>query len=59
MLSIAATIFLPLSFLTGVFGMNVAGLPGIEYPNAFNILAAGMGLLALALIGYIWWKKWF
>ena len=59
LLSIVATIFLPLSFLTGVFGMNVAGLPGLEYPNAFNILAGGMGLLALALIGYIWWKKWF
>jgi zinc transporter len=59
LLSIVATIFLPLSFLTGVFGMNVAGLPGLEYPNAFNILASGMGLLALVLIGYIWWKKWF
>jgi len=26
-LSIVAAIFLPLSFLTGLFGMNVAGLP--------------------------------
>ena len=37
LLSIVATIFLPLSFLTGVFGMNVAGLPGIENPEAFRL----------------------
>jgi len=59
LLSIVATIFLPLSFLTGVFGMNVAGLPGVENPDAFKILSAGMAFLGLLLIGYIWWKKWF
>jgi zinc transporter len=59
LLSIVATIFLPLSFLTGVFGMNVAGLPGMEDPNAFNVVAIGMGLIALALLAFVWWKKWF
>ena len=59
LLSIVATIFLPLSFLTGVFGMNVAGLPGIENPDAFRLLSLGMALLGALLIGYIWWKKWF
>jgi zinc transporter len=59
LLSIVATIFLPLSFLTGVFGMNVAGLPGVENPDAFMMLSAGMAFLGLLLIGYIWWKKWF
>lgn len=59
LLSIVATIFLPLSFLTGVFGMNVAGLPGVENPDAFKLLSAGMALLGALLIGYIWWKKWF
>jgi len=58
LLSLVATIFLPLSFLTGVFGMNVAGLPGIENPDAFNFLAGGMGMLAVLIIGFMWWKKW-
>jgi hypothetical protein len=57
-LSIVAAIFLPLSFLTGVFGMNVAGLPGLEHPNAFNILTGSMLVLAIALIAYMRWKKW-
>ena len=59
LLSIVATIFLPLSFLTGVFGMNVAGLPGMENPQAFNVVAIGMGLVALVLLAFVWWKKWF
>ncbi|MDH5354427.1 MAG: zinc transporter ZntB [Gammaproteobacteria bacterium] len=58
LLSIVATIFLPLSFLTGVFGMNVAGMPGLENPDAFSILSAGMAFLGALLVGYIWWKKW-
>jgi len=58
LLSIVATVFLPLSFLTGVFGMNVAGLPGLENPEAFRMLALGMGALAAIIIGFMWWKKW-
>ncbi len=58
LLTIIATVFLPLSFLTGVFGMNVAGLPGIENPEAFHLLSLGMLVLAIILIGYMWFKKW-
>lgn len=57
-LSLVTAIFLPLSFLTGIFGMNVAGLPGTESPDAFTILAVSMGVIALAITGYMIWKKW-
>lgn len=58
LLTIIATVFLPLSFLTGVFGTNVAGLPGLENPEAFHLLSPGMLVLAIILIGYMWFKKW-
>lgn len=32
-LSLVTAIFLPLSFLTGVFGMNVVGLPALSHPR--------------------------
>ncbi len=38
-LAIISVIFLPITFLTGVFGMNVAGLPGTESPSAFWAVA--------------------
>ncbi len=43
-LSIISVIFLPLSFLTGLLGINVGGIPGAENENAFYIF---IGVLAL------------
>ena len=34
-LSVITVIFMPLTFLSGLLGMNVAGIPGAGYPNAF------------------------
>lgn len=58
-LSLVTAIFLPLSFLTGVFGMNVGGLPGIENPSAFYVLTGCMLFLALIMLAYMVRKKWF
>jgi len=58
LLSIVTAIFLPLSFLTGVFGMNVGGLPGLENSQAFVYLSIGMLSVATTLIGFMWWKRW-
>lgn len=58
LLSIVAVIFLPLSFLSGVFGMNVGGLPGLDNPQAFYYLAGGMSLLAIAMLILMRLKKW-
>lgn len=58
-LSLVTAIFLPLSFLTGLFGMNVGGLPGIENPSAFNVLIGGMLFLAVIILIYMVRKKWF
>jgi zinc transporter len=57
-LSMVTAIFLPLSFLTGVFGMNVAGLPGTDTPNAFSNLMIGMLVLAVFMLIAMVWKKW-
>jgi zinc transporter len=58
-LSLVTAIFLPLSFLTGIFGMNVGGMPGVDNPQAFNQLAIGMLVLAVVMGALMIWKKWF
>lgn len=57
-LSVVAAVFLPLAFFTGLMGMNVAGLPGLEYPHAFWIVLALMFAAAGVILGYFKWKKW-
>lgn len=52
LLAIVSGVFLPLTFITGLLGMNVGGLPGLEDPNAFWIvtaLLAAVGLVEILL----------
>lgn len=49
LLTIVATIFLPLSLITGLLGVNVGGIPGAEAPEAFLILCGILGVIAVAL----------
>ncbi len=57
-LSVVAAIFLPLSFLTGLFGMNVAGLPGTEDPFAFVLTMVLMLASAVGIGAFFRWKGW-
>jgi zinc transporter len=47
-LGVVATVFLPLGFLTGLLGINVAGIPGTHDPEAFWRVCAILTGLALA-----------
>ncbi len=57
-LSVVAAIFLPISFVTGLFGMNVAGLPGVEDPTAFILVAGSMGAIVVGILLYFKFKRW-
>ena len=58
-LSVIAAIFLPLGFLTGLLGINIAGIPGAENPAAFAIFCAMLGMLVIAQILLFRKLKWF
>ena len=57
-LSAIAAVFLPLGFLTGLFGVNVGGMPGIDQPAAFAVLSISMVLIAAVAVGILRWKRW-
>lgn len=57
-LSIVAAIFLPLSFFTGLMGINVGGMPGVENAGAFWVVVAMCVGVMLALGVVFRWKKW-
>lgn len=57
-LMIVATVFLPLTFVTGLLGINVAGIPEAQNPTAFWLVCGfllGVAVLALILIR---WRRW-
>ncbi len=58
-LAIVSCVFLPLSLITGLLGVNVAGIPFANNPAAFSILFGGMLVLAGLILFYFKRKRWF
>lgn len=56
LLAIIATFFLPLTFLTGLLGMNVAGIPVGDSPRAFWLVCAFM--LSVAGLQWLAFRRW-
>lgn len=57
MLTFISTTLLPLTFITGLYGMNVA-LPFGEHPYAFSMIIGIMLLIVIFLILYFKRKRW-
>lgn len=58
-LSVVAAIFLPLGFVTGLFGINVGGIPLADDPFGFIEIVLLLILLTALLIGLFRWRRWF
>lgn len=59
LISIVALIFLPLTFLTGLLGMNVDGIPYAHEPWAFGAVVAACVIISLAIFGFFVRAHWF
>ena len=58
-LSLIGTLFLPLTFVTGLLGINVGGIPGAEYPLAFALVALALLAAGVAQVLFMRWRGWF
>jgi len=57
-LTVIAGIFLPLGFVTGIFGMNFDNMSILHTPYGYYGSLIGMGIFGLFLLGFFKWKKW-
>ncbi len=57
-MAIISAIFLPLTFLTGLLGINVAGIPGAEYENAFFIFTGILFLVVILQFTFFKKNRW-
>jgi len=58
MLSLVAAIFLPLSFVTGLLGINVGGIPGGDSSLGFVVVCVLVVILGFAQLVFFKRKKW-
>lgn len=57
-IAVVAFIFLPLTFITGLLGMNVEGIPGAKEPWAFWGVVAFCVLIGAGVSAWFAWKHW-
>lgn len=58
-LTIMASIFIPLTFLAGIYGMNFDNMPELHYKYSYFYLLGIMLLVVLLMVYYFKKKKWF
>ncbi|WP_343520621.1 CorA family divalent cation transporter [Sphingomonas sp.] len=59
LIAVAAMVFLPLTFITGLFGMNVQGIPYDDHPWSFWVIT-GFSLLVAAVVTFYFVRRhWF
>lgn len=57
-LTIIATIFIPLTFIAGVYGMNFDYMPELEWRWGYPAVMLGMTLLGISMFLYFKKKRW-
>jgi zinc transporter len=57
-LAVVGTVFLPLTFLTGLLGINVAGIPDAHDPMAFWVVCAVLVVIVAIALVIIKRKDW-
>lgn len=57
-LTMIATIFMPLSFLAGLYGMNFRYMPGLDSHFGFAIMAAVMMTVFIGMMIFFLRKRW-
>lgn len=58
MLTIISVVFIPLTFIAGVYGMNFEYMPELKWRYGYFIVLSGMASTALFIVYYFRKKKW-
>lgn len=57
-LTIIATIFIPLTFIAGIYGMNFDNMPELHFPWAYPVVWLVMAAVTLGMVIYFKRKRW-
>jgi magnesium transporter len=57
-LTIIATIFIPITFVAGIYGMNFKNMPELEWPHGYYVALGAMAAMVVGMIAYFRKKGW-
>jgi magnesium transporter len=59
MLTIVSAIFIPLTFIAGIYGMNFEYMPELKYQNGYHTVIVIMFIIVIGMVFYFKKRKWF
>lgn len=57
-LTIVAAIFIPITFIAGIYGTNFSYVPELEWEGSYFAMLGAMGIIVFAMMVYFKKKKW-
>jgi len=57
-LTVLSAVFLPLTLLAGIYGMNFQVMPELGHPYGYPIALGSMALVAVGMLAWFRWKGW-
>ena len=58
-LTVISAIFIPLTFIVGVYGMNFENMPELKNPNGYFIVIGAMFTIVIGMVFYFKKRNWF
>lgn len=58
-LTIIATILIPMTVVSGIYGMNFQNMPELAWPLGYPMALLLMVMIAIIMSIYFWKKDWF
>ena len=57
-LTVVSSIFIPLTFIAGVYGMNFLFITELKYPYGYYTVVGVMFIIGLSLLTFFWKRGW-
>jgi magnesium transporter len=57
-LTLMASIFIPLTFVAGIYGMNFQNMPELSSRVGYFVVLVVMGVIAVAMVAYFRHRGW-
>jgi magnesium transporter len=56
--AVFSSVFLPLTFITGIFGMNFEFMPLLHSPSGFGLIVVSMFAVVVVMLAIFRWRRW-
>ena len=57
-LTVIASIFIPITFIAGIYGTNFEYVPELEFEGGYFVMLTAMGTVSIAMLAWFRRKKW-